>query len=253
MIEILGFNKNYYNFSHKNKLFSVKNISIKVEPKKITALLGQNGSGKTTILKAVCGFHYPTYGEIILSDNDGNKIKVNENQAEVRNFVGYVPEQSILPGEMKVLQFLKYAGEVHGLSGNQLDDSLSYVINKCELSSVLDKKIKNLSKGFAQRTSFAQAIIHNPPNLILDEAITGLDPAQIIQMRSLIQELSKTKSILMSTHILQEVDSLCSDIYIIKEGEIKISGTKEKIIEAKSTKSLEEAFFKIMMEDNDEK
>lgn len=253
MIEILDFNKDYFNFSHKNKLFSVKNISLNVIPGKITALLGQNGSGKSTILKAICGFHFPTSGEIILSDNDGNKIKVTENQADILNFVGYVPEQSILPGEMKVLQFLKYAGEIHGLSGNQLEKALQNVIEKCSLSSVLDKKIKTLSKGFAQRTSFAQAIIHNPPNLILDEAITGLDPTQIIQMRSLIQELSKTKSILMSTHILQEVDSLCSDIYIIKDGEIKISGTKEKIITEKSTKSLEEAFFKIMMENNDEK
>ena len=246
MIEIKNFCKDYSSFSHKKSGFSVKDISMQIVPGKITALLGPNGSGKTTIMKAICGFHYPGGGEIILSDNDGNKINVAEKPELAMNFVGYVPELSVLPPEMKVIDFLRYAGELHELKGQELEAAIKAVIEKCSLGDVLDKKIKKLSKGYQQRVSFAQAVIHNPPNLILDEAITGLDPAQILQMREIIIKLSKTCSILMSTHILQEVDSLCSEIFIIKNGRIVISGTEESITKEKNAQTLEQAFFKII-------
>lgn len=246
MIEINNFSKDYNIFSHKKSGFYVKDISMEIVPGKITALLGPNGSGKTTIMKAICGFHYPSSGEIILSDNDGNRINVAENPECAADFVGYVPEQAVLPPEMKVIEFLRYAGELHRLSGAALENAIVAVVEKCSLETVLDKKIKKLSKGYQQRVSFAQAVIHNPPNLILDEAITGLDPAQIVQLREIIINLSKTCSILMSTHILQEVDSLCSEIFIIKNGQIVISGTEESITKEKNTETLEQAFFKII-------
>ena len=162
------------------------------------------------------------------------------------NFVGYVPELSVLPPEMKVIDFLQYAGELHGLHGKELTAAISEVVEKCSLQDVLEKKIKKLSKGYAQRVSFAQAIIHKPANLILDEAITGLDPAQIMQMRQMIAGVSKSCAILMSTHILQEVDSLCDEIFIINKGKIAISGTEATITKEKNTETLEQAFFKII-------
>ena len=246
MIEIKNFCKDYSSFSHKKSGFSVKDISMQIVPGKITALIGPNGSGKTTIMKAICGFHYPSAGEIILSDNDGNSINVAEKPELAMNFVGYVPELSVLPPEMKVLDFLQYSGELHTLSGQKLEAAIKEVVEKCSLEDVLEKKIKKLSKGYAQRVSFAQAIIHKPANLILDEAITGLDPAQILQMRQMISSVSKSCAILMSTHILQEVDSLCEQIFIINKGRIAISGTEETITKEKNTQNLEEAFFKII-------
>ena len=146
---------------------------------------------------------------------------------------------------MRVNEFLQYAAETHNIPKEEINEACDLVIKECTLDKFLSKKIRNLSKGQQQRVSFAQAIIHNPPNLILDEPISGLDPAQIIQMRDLIKKLSKTKAILMSTHILQEVRSLCSDIYIMSNGNITANGTEEQIQKAAGTKTLEEAFIKL--------
>ena len=211
-----------------------------VENGSITGLLGVNGSGKTTILKAICGFHFPTGGTINI---DG--IDIEEAPEKVMALVGYVPEIPQLPVNMTVTDFLNYAGESHGLKAGPLESALKNVIKECSLEKFLDKKIKTLSKGQQQRVSFAQAIIHNPPNLILDEPISGLDPAQIIQIRDLIKKLSKTKAILMSTHILQEVYSLCSKLYVMNNGEIVAQGTEEEIVKSSGTKDLEQAFLKL--------
>ena len=160
-------------------------------------------------------------------------------------YIGYVPEIPLLPKDMRVNEFLQYAAETHGIPSDKIDEAYSKVIKECTLEKFLTKKIRTLSKGQQQRVSFAQAIIHNPPNLILDEPISGLDPAQIIQMRELIQRLAKTKAVLMSTHILQEVRSLCTDIFIMSNGKITASGTEEEISKSAGTKTLEEAFIKL--------
>ena len=209
MIELKNFSKTYN--SHKRadaSGFAIDNLNMAVKTGAITGLLGVNGSGKTTILKAICGFHFPTGGEILI---DG--VSTEDAPEKVMELVGYVPEIPLLPGSMTVWEFLQFAGEVHGLVGDTLRAALESVIKECSLEKFTDKKIKTLSKGQQQRVSFAQAIIHNPPNLVLDEPISGLDPAQIIQMRDLIKKLAKNKAILMSTHILQEVYSLCDTLY----------------------------------------
>lgn len=252
MIELKNFGKKYYNFSHKKILFEVSDLSLKITPGKITSLLGANGSGKSTIMKAICGFHYPSSGQIIITDFDENPIDVANQPEKARQLVGYVPEQSILPSEMRVLDFLVYSARLHSINSSVLDKTLTDVIEKCSLNDVLEKKIKELSKGYSQRVSFAQAIIHNPPNLILDEAITGLDPSQILVMRELILNLSKEKAILLSTHILQEVESLSDDICIIKNGKIAIHNTKQNIIDQLNVKSLEEAFYKINLSNKEQ-
>lgn len=160
-------------------------------------------------------------------------------------YIGYVPEIPLLPKDMRVLDFLRYAAEAHGIPKDKSQEACDLVIKECSIESLLSKKIKTLSKGQQQRVSFAQAIIHNPPNLILDEPVSGLDPAQIIQMRNLIKKLAKTKAVLMSTHILQEVRSLCSDIYIMSNGTVTASGTEDEISKTAATKTLEEAFIKL--------
>jgi len=245
MIELIDFSKDYYRLSHKKIVFSVNDISMKIEKGKITGLLGPNGSGKSTIIKAICGQHYPSSGKIYVSDKKDNKVDLSQEAERAAELIGYVPEQSILPLEMKVYDFLEYTGQLHGLAGDKLKAALIKTCDECSLDKVLTKKIKTLSKGYRQRVSFAQAIIHNPPNLIFDEPISGLDPAQIIQMRSLIKKLSLSKAVLISTHILQEVSQLCSDIYIISEGKLLTRGSEGEIINQTKTQNLEEAFFKL--------
>lgn len=242
MIELDCFSKSYNSKSD----FAAKDVSLTVPDGSITGLLGPNGSGKTTLIKAICGFHFPTQGSIKISSQGGAPgFTTDDNPQLCMKYIGYVPEIPLLPKDMRVNDFLRYAAECHGISKDKIQQACDLVIKECSLEKFVNKKIRTLSKGQQQRVSFAQAIIHNPPNLILDEPISGLDPAQILQMRDLIKELSKTKAILMSTHILQEVRSLCDNLYIMSSGIITASGTEEEIIKKTETKSLEEAFIKL--------
>lgn len=246
MIELQNFSKKY---SKKND-YAAENVSLKIESGTITGLIGPNGSGKSTIMKAICGIHYATEGKITISDSK-TEINTYDFPEKIHNLIGYVPENPLLPPEMSVSSFLDYAGQTHGLSEQQLDEAKKNVIKECNLEKFLHKKIKTLSKGQKQRVSFAQALIHNPPNLILDEPISGLDPAQILQMRELILKLSKEKAILMSTHILQEVFSLCTNLYILNEGKIVAQGTEEEIVKANNAKNLEDCFIKLTTRSDD--
>ncbi len=241
MIELSSFSKSY----SSKKDFAVKNVSLTINDGCITGLLGPNGSGKTTVMKAICGFHFPTQGRIKITSKEGLSFYTDENPELCMKYIGYVPEIPLLPKDMRVLDFLSYAAKTHEIPPEKIQEQCNRVIKECSLEKLLTKKIKTLSKGQQQRVSFAQAIIHNPPNLILDEPVSGLDPAQILQMRDLIQKLSKTKAILMSTHLLQEVYSLCSQIYIMNSGKIAAFGTENQIAKAAGTKTLEEAFVKL--------
>lgn len=250
MIQIENFCKNYFEFPHKSPSFSIHDISFTVNDGEICGLVGPNGSGKTTIIKAICGFHNPSSGKISITNSNNSAINEQSDQALVMENIGYVPEISILPNNMKVIDFLFYAASIHNI--NNKKESVEKVITKCELSKVVNKKISALSKGYKQRVSFAQAIIHNPKNIILDEPISGLDPSQIVQMRNLIKELAADKAILISTHILQEVTSLCSKVFIIHDGEMVANGTKEDIISQQKVNSFEEAFIKLTSTSNQE-
>ena len=241
MIELSNFSKSY----NSKTVFAVKDVSLTIKDGEITGLLGPNGSGKTTLIKAICGFHFPTEGSITITAPDGTRFTTDDNPELCMKYLGYVPEIPLLPKDMYVSDFLRYAAETHAIPKDKIEEACTRVIKECNLEKFLSKKIRTLSKGQKQRVSFAQAIIHNPPNLILDEPISGLDPAQIIQMRELIQRLAQTKAVLMSTHILQEVRSLCSDIYIMSNGNITASGTEEEISKSAGTKTLEEAFIKL--------
>ena len=241
MIELENFSKSYSSKSD----FAAKAVSLSIKDGSITGLLGPNGSGKSTVMKAICGFHFPTSGSIKITTPDGTSFSTDECPELCMKYIGYVPEIPLLPKDMTVLSFLRYAADTHGIPKEKTEESCNHVIKECSIEKLLSKKIKTLSKGQQQRVSFAQAIIHNPQNLILDEPISGLDPAQILQMRDLIKKLSKTKSVLMSTHILQEVRSLCDTLYIMSDGKITASGTEDEITKTAGTTSLEEAFIKL--------
>ena len=247
MIELSNFSKSY---TSKSDL-AAADVSLTIADGCITGLLGPNGSGKTTIMKAVCGFHFPTEGSIKITAPDGSSFTTDENPELCMKYIGYVPEIPLLPKDMRVLDFLHYAADTHGITKEKTEEACELVIKDCSLEMLLSKKIRTLSKGQQQRVSFAQAIIHNPPNLILDEPVSGLDPAQIIQMRDLIKKLSKTKAVLMSTHILQEVRSLCDKLYLVSDGKITASGSEEEIVKQAGTKSLEEAFIKLTQGGNE--
>ena len=242
MIEVLNFCKEYN--SHRKQTFKVEDVSFTVEKGSITGLVGPNGSGKSTVIKAICGFHYPTSGQIKMQGNDETvpPVDITEQSEKAMELCGYVPEITQLPPDMKVIDFLNYAAKCHGLSKEQAAQSIEKQIKAFNLSDFLNNKIKILSKGQQQRVSFAQALLHNPPNLILDEPISGLDPAQILSLRKYIKQLATHKSILISTHILSEVNQLCSSAFIMHQG---------KLYSVNKLDSIENEFIKITQEEKE--
>lgn len=258
MIEVDSFTKIYGTKKTDSK--AVDGVSFVAQPGVITGLLGPNGAGKTTILKAICALHYPTQGAVRVMGRDVESFPV-----EVRSLVGYVSEQPALIGSLTAKDFLQYAGKLRfaGRAGVQvagaegqavsqesfsqesLSQAVERVVEECQLQEVLHKPISHLSKGYRQRLSFAQALLHNPPVLVLDEPVSGLDPAQIRQMRDMIKRLSREKTILLSTHLMQEVEALCQQVHIISRGRLVASGSAQEIAAATSTKSFEDAFLKL--------
>ena len=240
MIEVDSFTKIYGMKKSGGK--AVDGVSFVARPRVITGLLGPNGAGKTTILKAICALHYPTEGAVRVMGRDVESFPV-----EVRSLVGYVSEQPALIGSLTTKEFLHYAGELRfaGRAGAVVADAVERVVEECQLQEVFHKPISHLSKGYRQRLSFAQALLHNPPVLVLDEPVSGLDPAQIRQMRDMIKRLGSEKTILLSTHLMQEVEALCQQVHIISRGRLVASGSVQEIAAATGTKSFEDAFLKL--------
>lgn len=228
MIELKNFSKSYSTGTEV-----VSNINLTASEGKITGLLGLNGAGKTTIIKAICGIHYGTTGSSNVSKEE----------------TGYVQEQADLPGFLTVKEFLFFTYNFYKQNQVSFEQQLAVTAGLCGLEDVLSKKIQTLSKGYRQRVSFAQALIHNPKNLILDEPVNGLDPAQIIQFRKMIKNAAENKTVLISTHLMQEVEALCDYVYILSKGKIAASGTINEIISSTSSKNIEEAFMKITSEE----
>lgn len=244
MIELVDFSKSY-----EKNLFAVKNVNLKAENGQITGLLGLNGTGKTTIIKAITGNHFATSGKILITEKNGFKFNIEENIEKAKKIIGYVPEQIFFPNRLKVEEYISLVKMQFSVS----DEDLEKTINLCGLSEVLSKKIGTLSKGYRQRLGFAQALIHNPENIVLDEPVNGLDPAQIIQMRKIIKKIAETKTVIISTHLMQEVEALCTKIYILNNGSIAIAGTEQEILLKTGTKNIENAFLKATGKESDEK
>ena len=217
-IEVQNLSKQYGNVR------AVTDVSFSVGAQQVLGFLGPNGAGKTTIMKILTGFHFPSSGTALV---DG--IPVDENPLEVKKRIGYLPENVPLYGDMTVDEYLSFAAEARFIPKQERRAAIDACLEACALTSYRGRKIETLSKGYRQRAGLAQAILHDPPILILDEPTTGLDPNQIIEIRSLIKELGKRKTVILSTHILQEVEAICSQVLIINDGRIAAQGKPEEI------------------------
>lgn len=200
---------------------ALKGVRFTVQQGEVIGLLGPNGAGKSTTLKIMTSYVYPTQGTAYIAEKD-----VRTNPIEVRQKIGYLPEQLPLYMDMEVQEYLKFVGKARGLFGANLVSRTNWVVEKCGLKPMYHKIIRELSKGYRQRTALAQALIHDPEIVILDEPTSGLDPHQIVEIRALIKELaSQKKTIVFSTHILQEVEAITNRIIIINRGQIVADGT----------------------------
>ncbi len=218
---------------------AVNGVSFSVERGEVLGFLGPNGSGKTTTMRVVTGFYPPTSGRVTVGGHD-----VVEDPLAAKRLIGYLPESAAAYPDMTVLGFLRFAADVRGLSGEAKKKAVARVIERCFLSSVLHQSIDTLSKGYKHRACLAQALIHDPEVLVLDEPTDGLDPNQKHEVRNLIRELGKTKAIVFSTHILEEVDAACTRAIIIDRGRIVAQGTPDEL-----GRPLDEVFRRITLPD----
>lgn len=201
---------------------AVDNISFEVKTGEIVGFLGPNGAGKTTTMKIITCFMAPSDGNI----NIGN-YSIHEDSEEIKKMIGYLPENNPLYHDMYVLEYLQFAALLNGVSKDKIDKRIVEMVAICGLNIEKHKKIGELSKGFRQRVGLAQAMIHDPEILILDEPTSGLDPNQIVEIRKLIRELGKEKTVILSTHILPEVEATCDRILIINKGKIVADGSAD--------------------------
>lgn len=203
---------------------AVNNISFEVKKGEVLGFLGPNGAGKSTTMRMITGYFPPTSGTILI---DG--IDVLADPIAAKSKIGYLPENAPLYTDMTVTSFLKFCAQMRGLSGAAVSKGVSRAIDLCFLDAVRHQSIDTLSKGYRHRTCFAQAIIHDPEVLILDEPTDGLDPNQKNEMRRLIRRMGEEKAIIFSTHILEEVDAACSRAMIIDQGVVKADGTPDEL------------------------
>ena len=218
MIEVRNITKHY------GEVEAVKELSFSVGKDQVLGFLGPNGAGKTTIMKILTGYHYPSGGTAEVAG-----FSVTDNPVEVKRRTGYLPESVPLYTDMTVDEYLSFMADARLIPAEQQKAAREKSIAECGLRGVRSKLVETLSKGYKQRVGLAQAIIHDPPILILDEPTSGLDPNQIIEIRSLIKELGKSKTVILSTHILQEVEAVCSRVLILNEGRLAAQGTPEEI------------------------
>lgn len=205
--------------SHLTKQYgqqlAVKDISFSIEKGEIVGFLGPNGAGKSTTMKIATTYLPPTNGTVHV-----NGFDVVKQPMEVRKIIGYLPEHNPLYLDMYVHEYLSFVCGVYGIAGTERKQRAAEMIELCGLTKEQNKKIESLSKGYRQRVGLAQALIHNPSVLILDEPTSGLDPNQIIEIRKLIKQISANKTVILSTHIMQEVEALCDRVIVIRQGEI---------------------------------
>ena len=219
MIKVKDLSKNY------GPVEAVKSISFDLKDGEVIGFLGANGAGKTTTLKMMTGYLVPTEGSITV-----NGMDIIKDTHSIQEQIGYLPELNPLYSEMRVYDYLEFLAAIRDVRGSQFKESLARVVEQCGLRGVVHKNISDCSKGYKQRIGLAAAMIHDPKILILDEPVTGLDPNQIIEIRSLIRSLGKEKLVFMSSHILQEIQATVDRIIIINEGEVVANGTSEELM-----------------------
>jgi len=231
MIHVENLSKNY------GHIKAVKSISFDIGDGEIVGFLGPNGAGKSTTIKVLTGFLAPTSGSVSI-----NGMNILENELEIQKCIGYLPELNPLYTEMIVYDYLQFIASVRNIKGKQFSQALGRVIEQCGLKGILHRHIGNCSKGYKQRIGLAASMIHDPKILVLDEPVSGLDPNQIVEIRELIKGLGREKLVLMSSHILQEIQATVDRIIILNNGKIVADGTSENLIansKAKTTLNME--------------
>jgi ABC-2 type transport system ATP-binding protein len=218
MIEVDGLTKDY------GPTRAVDHVSFTVRRGEVLGFLGPNGAGKSTTMKMLTCYLAPTDGRARVAGFD-----VFDQSLQVRQRIGYLPEDTPIYRDMTVLEFLQFAAEMRGMSADQAGSRIHDVGARCGLTDVAGKEVRELSKGYRQRVGLAQAMLHDPDILILDEPTSGLDPNQIVEIRSLIKEIGREKTVILSTHILPEVQATCSRILIISGGKLVADGTPEAL------------------------
>ncbi|MDD3006206.1 MAG: ATP-binding cassette domain-containing protein [Candidatus Pacebacteria bacterium] len=220
MIKVEHLTKKYGDF------IALRDVSFELKEGEVVGLLGPNGAGKTTLLRILVSFLKPSAGEVEIEGMDVNNPLMDQ---KIKSKIGYLPEQAPLYEDMLVVEYLGFIGRMQGISEEEIDGKVKEVIKKCALSEKKNAEISTLSKGYRQRVGIAQALIHNPRIIILDEPTTGLDPKQRIEIRDLIKEIGKDRTIILSSHILSEVRSTCSRVIIINRGKIVADGVPEDL------------------------
>ncbi|MGB0483593.1 MAG: ABC transporter ATP-binding protein [bacterium] len=219
MIEVIEISRNFGRFQ------AVSNVSFQVQKSEVLGFLGPNGAGKSTTMKMLTGYLQPSSGDALICGHS-----VTKQSLKARAKIGYLPESAPSYGEMQVEEFLRFAGKVRGLTGEKLNSQIEKVLEDTSLQTVRKQLIETLSKGYRQRTCLAQSLLHDPPVLLLDEPTDGLDPNQKYEVRKLISQLKEDRTILVSTHILEEVEAICTRAIILSEGKIVGDGTPEELL-----------------------
>ncbi|MEZ4703195.1 MAG: ATP-binding cassette domain-containing protein [Rhodothermales bacterium] len=218
MIEVNGLTKTY------GSERAVNAISFEVRQGEVLGFLGPNGAGKTTTMKVITCYLPPSEGTVLV---DG--LDVRKDGLEIRRKIGYLPEHTPLYHDMQVYDYLSFVAAMRGVPAGDRSNRIAQMADVCGLGSVLSKKIDALSKGYRQRVGLAQAMIHNPPIVILDEPTSGLDPNQIVEIRELIKAIGTERTVILSTHILSEVEASCDRVLIINKGSIEADGTPDEL------------------------
>ncbi len=230
ILETISLNKTF------GSIKALQNFNLNASKGEIIALLGPNGAGKSTLMNMISGFLNPTSGKILVFGED-----ISQNPEKAKAQIGFLPEGAPIYPDMSVQMFLKYMADLRNAS----QENLEQAIQMAHVQEVLHQKVETLSKGYLRRVGFAQSVLGNPPILLLDEPTDGLDPNQKEYMRGLIAAMSQDKTILISTHLLDEAEALCSRIIIISHGKMMANGTCAEILKNTKTKSLEDAFKKL--------
>jgi len=218
MIEVSHITKRY------GRLDAVRDVSFTIGAGEVVGLLGPNGAGKTTLMRVLTCYHRPSSGIARI-----NSLDVSGESLAVRRLIGYLPESAPLYDDLTVAEYLEFIASSRGVSRDKRRGAIEAACRQCGILDVIGRPIAVLSKGYRQRVGIAQALIHSPEILILDEPTAGLDPNQIVEIRELLKEIGREKTVLLSTHILQEVEAVCGRILILNRGEIVAEGTAEEI------------------------
>jgi ABC-2 type transport system ATP-binding protein len=217
---------------------AVADVSFDVRPGEVLGLLGPNGAGKTTTMRMLTGYLRPTEGRVVIGGVD-----VVTNPVAAKANVGYMPESSPLPTDLSVMAFLRYSARLHRVPRDKEKAAAGKAIGQAGLTDVRDRRIGDLSKGYRQRVSLAQALVHEPPVLVLDEPTAGLDPRQVVETRELIGKLGRSRTILLSSHLLSEVAQLCRRVVVLDHGEVRAFSDVADLTAGGG--SLEEAYLRL--------